>query len=87
VLFRARRDIEVGIATGLFQVRNPQLAIASTVGALLATLQLSLLHPADVDDASCDELVENLLLMFGIPAREARELASRPLPDLVPSAI
>jgi AcrR family transcriptional regulator len=86
VLFRARRDIEEAIAAGLFRVTSARLATAGTVGALLATLQVSLTHPSEVDDASCDELVENLLLMFGIPSRRARELATRPLPELVPSA-
>jgi AcrR family transcriptional regulator len=87
VLFRARRDIEAGIAAGLFRVKSPRIAMASTVGAMMATLQLSLIHPEDVDDASCDELVENLLLMFGVPARKARELVGRPLPELQASAV
>jgi AcrR family transcriptional regulator len=82
VAFRARRDIEAGIAAGLFHVKNPWIALASTAGALLATLQLSLTHPEEVDDASCDELAENLLIMFGITARKAHTLASRELPDL-----
>ncbi|MFC1431580.1 TetR/AcrR family transcriptional regulator [Streptacidiphilus sp. N1-3] len=83
VAHRARRDLEAGIAAGVFRIRNPRLALASTAGALLATLQLSLLHPEEADDRSSDDLAENLLLMFGVPAKRARVLATRELPDLV----
>jgi AcrR family transcriptional regulator len=81
VAFRARRDIDDGIAAGLFRIKNPWLALASAAGAVLALLQLSLTHPEDVDDASCDELAESLLIMFGITARKAHTLVSRELPD------
>jgi AcrR family transcriptional regulator len=82
VAFRARRDIEAGIEAGLFHIKNPWLALASAAGALLATLQLSLTHPEEVDEESCDELAENLLIMFGVTARKAHTLVSRELPDL-----
>jgi len=82
VAFRARRDLDAGIAAGVFKIRNPVLALASAAGALLATLQLSLTHPELVDDRSCDDLAENLLLMFGVPAERARALATCDLPDL-----
>jgi len=34
-----------------------------------------------IDDAACDQLVEQLLLMLGVPFDEARQLAHAPLPD------
>jgi hypothetical protein len=48
---------------------------------VLATLQMALTHPELVDDAACDQLVEQLLRMLGVPFDEARELAHAPLPD------
>jgi AcrR family transcriptional regulator len=82
VAFRAHRDIEAAVAAGQFRVGNARLALATTAGALLGTLQLSLNDPSQVDDAACDELAENLLRMFGVPARKAHTLATGLLPEL-----
>lgn len=84
VAFRAQRDITAAVAAGAFDIGNPRLALASAAGALLATLQLSLAEPGAVDDAACDELAENLLRMFGVAAKKAKALSSRPLPELPP---
>jgi AcrR family transcriptional regulator len=79
---RALRDIEAGIAAGRFQVGNPRLALATTAGALLAVLHVSLADPDSVTDATCDETAEQLLRMLGVPLGEARQLATGPLPDV-----
>jgi hypothetical protein len=39
--------------------------------------------PELVDDAACDQLVEQLLRMLGVPFDAARELAHAPLPVAV----
>ena len=83
---RARRDIAAGIAAGRFDAPDPQLALAITAGALLATLHKSL---ADNefgdnefgDDSGYDLLAEHLLRMLGVPGDEAHRLATTPLPD------
>jgi AcrR family transcriptional regulator len=78
---RALRDIETGIASGRFKVGEPRLALATTAGALLAVLHVSLANPEGVTDATCDEVAEQLLRMLGVPLDEAREIATAPLPD------
>ena len=70
-----------GMATGRFRQAEPRLVRAAVSGAVLATLQMALTHPELVDDAACDQLVEQLLRMLGVPFDEARELAHAPLPD------
>jgi AcrR family transcriptional regulator len=77
---RLLRDIRAGMASGRFLEADPRLARAAISGAVLATLQMALTNPEHVDDAACDQLVEQLLRMLGVPFDEARELAHAPLP-------
>ncbi|MFB9316996.1 TetR/AcrR family transcriptional regulator [Cryptosporangium minutisporangium] len=77
---RALRDIERGIASGQFTVRNAYVALASTAGSLLAFLHLRL-SGGDVVEADADELAEQVLRMLGMPPDVAHEIAHRPLPD------
>ena len=78
---RLLRDLQAGMASGRFRPAEPRLVRAALSGAVLATLQMALTHPDLVDDAACDQLVEQLLRMLGVPFDEARELAHAPLPD------
>jgi len=78
---RLLRDLQAGIATGRFRRAEPRLLRAAVSGAVLATLQMALTHPELVDDAACDQLVEQLLCLLGVPFDEARQLAHDPLPD------
>ncbi len=78
---RLLRDLQAGMASGRFRPAEPRLVRAALSGAVLATLQMALTHPELVDDAACDQLVEQLLRMLGVPFDEARELAHAPLPD------
>ncbi len=64
-----------GVASGRFLKAEPRLARAAVAGAVLATLQMALTNPELVDDAACDQLVEQLLRMLGVPFGAARELA------------
>lgn len=82
---RLLRDLQAGMATGRFRQAQPRLVRAAVSGAVLATLQMALTHPELVDDAACDQLVEQLLHMLGVPFDEARQLAHAPLPDTEPS--
>ncbi|MFD4196383.1 TetR/AcrR family transcriptional regulator [Amycolatopsis thermoflava] len=79
---RALRDIEAGAASGRFRVREPRLALATTAGALLAVLHVSLVDPVGVTDETCDEVAEQLLRMLGVPLAEAHEIATAPLPPV-----
>jgi hypothetical protein len=75
---RAPRDIETGITAGRFHVSDPRLALATTAGALLAILHVSLSNPDSVTDATCDEAAEQLLRMLGVPLDEAHQIATAP---------
>jgi AcrR family transcriptional regulator len=77
---RLLRDIRAGVASGRFLEAEPRLARAAVSGAVLATLHMALTNPELVDDAACDQLVEQLLRMLGVPFDAARELAHAPLP-------
>ncbi|GAB3002630.1 TetR/AcrR family transcriptional regulator [Saccharothrix stipae] len=81
---RALRDIEAGVASGRFRVGEPRLALATTAGALLAVLHVSLANPDRVTDTMCDEAAEQLLRMLGVPLEEAHEIATAPLPTIDP---
>jgi AcrR family transcriptional regulator len=77
---RLLRDLRAGMASGRFLEAEPRLARAAVSGAVLATLQMALTTPELVDDPACDQLVEQLLRMLGVPFDVARELAHAPLP-------
>ena len=79
---RALRDIQEAKRAGRFTVDDPELALAMAGGALLGLGNL-LRNQPDRDDASAtDAMTEDILRLFGVPAEEAREICSRPLPDL-----
>jgi hypothetical protein len=81
---RARRDLERGLATGRFQVPDPAVAFFDAGGALILVMRGVLdgeLGPeTDVHHAQA------VLQMLGLPAAEAAEVASRPLPRITPAA-
>ncbi|MCX4775637.1 TetR/AcrR family transcriptional regulator [Streptomyces sp. NBC_01264] len=77
---RALRDLEVGRASGRFSVADAQVALSAVGGALLGMVQLG--ATTDLDEAAGEQTAEMILRMLGVPADEARELSTRPLPDL-----
>ncbi|MCC3327819.1 TetR/AcrR family transcriptional regulator [Nocardia abscessus] len=79
---RARRDIEAAARTGRFQTRDAELSMTIVAGAALCLGQLLHDHPDRDDAAATDQVTEDLLRMFGVPADEAREICSLPLPSL-----
>ncbi|ETW23356.1 TetR family transcriptional regulator, partial [Mycobacterium gastri 'Wayne'] len=79
---RSRRDIAAAAAAGRFDVEDPQLAMAVAAGALLGLGQLLCDQPERDAAQATDEVAENLLRLFGMPADEAHRLCLRPLPFL-----
>lgn len=79
---RARRDIEDAVAAGRFKVDDPDRAVAVAGGAMLGLGGLILHHPERDDAELADGLTQDMLRLFGMTAKEAQRLCSRPLPDL-----
>lgn len=79
---RARRDIQAGIDAGGFTVPDAQLAEVAAAGSALFLGELLHREPDRDDGEAADQLAEDLLRMFGIPAKEAHRIARLPLPDL-----
>ncbi|WP_431969907.1 TetR/AcrR family transcriptional regulator [Nocardia sp. bgisy134] len=77
---RARRDIEAAVRAGRFHVGDPELAMTIVTGAALCLGQLLHDRPERDDAEAADQVTEDLLRMFGLPADEAREICARPLP-------
>lgn len=80
---RALRDIRAAKAAGRFTIGDPEVALMAAAGAILCLGQLLHAQPNRDDARAADELTEDLLRMFGIPADEAHEICARPLPELV----
>ncbi|AEV76201.1 transcriptional regulator [Mycolicibacterium rhodesiae NBB3] len=79
---RALRDIEEATRAGRFSVDDPELALAMAGGALLGLGNLLRNQPKRDDAEAADAVTADILRLFGVPAEEAREICSRPLPDL-----
>ncbi|MCP2319241.1 transcriptional regulator, TetR family [Nocardia amikacinitolerans] len=79
---RARRDIEAAANAGRFQVRDSELAMTIVAGAALCLGRLLHDNPERDDAEAADQVTEDLLRMFGLPADEAAEICRRPLPSL-----
>lgn len=79
---RARRDIQAGQAGGRFTVPHADIALAAVAGGLHGLLRVHQRHPGGIDEGAVDQLAEALLRMLGVPARDARRIAARSLPDI-----
>lgn len=84
---RALRDIEAGVACGRFSVADPVLALTIAAGAVLCLGQLLHEHPDRDDVHDSDQVAEDLLRMLGVPAKEAREICSGPVPEIVSATL
>lgn len=80
---RARRDIAAASDAGRFKVRDPDIALAVAGGALLGLGQLLFDQPDRDDAAAADEVTRDVLRLFGLTARQAENLTSRELPELL----
>jgi AcrR family transcriptional regulator len=79
---RALRDIVAANRAGRFEVADPELALAVAGGALMGLGQLLADQPERDGPEATDRVTEDVLRIFGVPADEAREICSRPLPDI-----
>ncbi len=79
---RVLRDIEAGVRTGRFTVRDPELAALVVDGAGLCLGQFIHDHPERDDAQVTDQVVEELLLLLGIPVRQAQRIIALPLLDI-----
>jgi AcrR family transcriptional regulator len=79
---RVLRDIQEGVRAGRFTVRDPDLAAIIVDGAGLCLGQFIHDHPERDDAQATDEVAEDLLLLLGVPARQAKRIIALPLPDL-----
>lgn len=78
----ARHDLAGGIASGRFDVDDPEVALMLVAGGLLGLLQLVASRP-DLDEAEVsDRFAERLLRALGLSAKDARTVCHRPLPEL-----
>ena len=78
---RALRDLQAGIDSGRFTVRDAQLALVAVAGSALFLGRLLHEDPTRDDGEASDQLTEDLLRMLGIPDEEAHAIAHRPLPE------
>jgi AcrR family transcriptional regulator len=74
----ARRDLARGIAQGRFRVGDPEVALWSAGGALLAVMRAVL--DGTLQPGADSHHAENVLRMLGVPLEEAARIARRPLP-------
>jgi AcrR family transcriptional regulator len=79
---RALRDIAAAVDAGRFHVDDPRLSLAVAGGALMGLGKLLQDEPERDDAAAADRVTEDVLRLFGLPADEAHEICTRPLPDL-----
>lgn len=79
---RAQRDIKIGQAAGRFTFPHAEIALSAVAGGLLGLLRAHQQHPEQIDETAVDETAEAMLRMFGVPAREAKRIASGKLPDI-----
>lgn len=79
---RARRDLLRGVESGRFTIDDLDLATTCTFGSLIAAIQLAM-NSEEEGPADRDQLFATAMLrMVGVPAEEAHEVATRPLPDI-----
>lgn len=71
-----------GMKAGRFAQMDPDIAIMLVGGALLGLLQLLDDNPDHDGDAFADAAAERVLVMLGIDAAEAAQIARTPLPPL-----
>jgi AcrR family transcriptional regulator len=79
---RALRDIKAANQAGRFHVADPELALAMAAGATLGLGQLLQEQRERDAAAASDQFAQDLLRIYGVPAKEAQKICRRPLPDL-----
>lgn len=77
---RALRDIRAAASAGRFSVDDPERALAVASGMLMGLGTLLAADPDRDVEQTTDAMAEDLLTLFGMSAREAHRVCSRPLP-------
>ncbi len=77
---RALRDLEVGKASGRFDIKDAQVALGAVGGIVLALVQLG--ATSDLNASAGEAAAELVLRMLGLLPDEAHEISVRPLPAL-----
>ena len=79
---RALRDITAAVAAGRFSIDDPARALATAGGLLMGLGMLLAGDPGRDADTTTDAVAADLLRLFGMTAREAHKICSRPLPEI-----
>jgi AcrR family transcriptional regulator len=77
---RALRDITAAAEAGRFSIDDPQRALAAAGGLLMGLGALLAADPDRDGEQTTDAMAEDLLRLFGMSAREAHKICTRPLP-------
>jgi hypothetical protein len=72
----------MGQAGGRFSVPHADIALSTVAGGLLCLLRVRQQRPDQIDESAVDQLADAILRMLGVPAQEARRIASRKLPEI-----
>lgn len=79
---RALRDIKAAAQAGRFRLDDPQRALAMAGGVLLGLAHLLTNDLTRDDGRTADAAAEDLLVLFGMPADDAHDVCTRPLPRI-----
>ena len=77
---RLARDVRNGVAARRFKMDDPAAAMLAAGGAVLAFIGARL--QGEIGDDAPERAAAAVLRLLGLPAAEARQLASRPLPSI-----
>lgn len=81
---RLARDVQRGIDSGRFPERNLPLMMHATGAVVLAALRARLTN--QLAEEADGDVAAAVLRILGVPAAEARAIATRPLPAIRPQA-
>jgi AcrR family transcriptional regulator len=79
---RALRDNNAAAAAGRFDVDDPERALATAGGVLMGLGMLLTVNPDRDAAQTTDAVAEDLLRLFGMSARDAHKICTRPLPEI-----
>lgn len=79
---RAMRDIDAAVAAGRFTIEDSERALAVAGGMLMGLGTLLAARPDRDAGQATDAMAEDLLRLFGMSAREAHRICTRPLPEI-----
>lgn len=79
---RALRDITAAAAAGRFRIDDPERALTTAGGLLMGLGMLLTARPDREANQTTDAVAEDLLRLFGMSARDAHRICTRPLPEI-----